>query len=77
MVSSYQYGFAVILAFGAVGSGLMQYNMPVLLLLFLAFIFAMMGLWVFYEYIGRAFDGYRVAHGYGLEHPYNKAREFL
>ena len=25
----------------------------------------------------RAYDGYRVAHGYGLEHPYNKEREFL
>lgn len=33
--------------------------------------------WAVYDYLGRAYDGYRVAHGYGLEHPYNKRREFL
>jgi len=69
--------FTVFCAFGAVGSGLMQYNMPVLTGVFVATCFAWLGAWVVYEYKGRAYDGYRVAHGYGLEHPYNKDRKFM
>lgn len=69
--------FTVLLAIGAVGSGLMQYNMPVLTALFLATCLAWLCAWVLYDFKGRAYDGYRVAHGYGLEHPYNKQREFL
>ncbi|MEL6523444.1 MAG: cytochrome b561 domain-containing protein [Pseudomonadota bacterium] len=69
--------FTVLFAFGAVGSGLMQYHMPVLTVLFVLTIVAFAGAWAVYEFKGRAYDGYRVAHGYGLEHPYNKAREFL
>ncbi len=69
--------FTMLFALGAVGSGLMQYPMPLLtgavLILFLAGLAA----WVVYEFKGRAYDGYRAAHGYGLEHPYNKEREFL
>lgn len=69
--------FTVLFAFGAVGSGLMQYHMPVLAVTFILTVFAFTGAWVIYEFTGRAYDGYRVAHGYGLEHPYNKKREFL
>lgn len=69
--------FSVILAFGAVGSGLVQYQMPVLATTVLVICFFWLAVWVRYEFKERAYDGYRVAHGYGLEHPYNKEREFL
>ncbi|WP_153771398.1 cytochrome b561 domain-containing protein [Labrenzia sp. CE80] len=69
--------FTILVAFGAVGSGLMQYNMPILTLVFFLFVFIGLAAWVIYEFKGRSYDGYRVAHGYGLEHPYNKEREFL
>lgn len=69
--------FTVFCAFGAIGSGLMQYYMPVLTGAFFLLFFAGLAAWILYEFKGRAYDGYRVAHGYGLEHPYNKEREFL
>lgn len=69
--------FTVLFAFGSVGSGLMQFNMPVLTVLFLIICFAWLAVWTIYQFKGRDYDGYRVAHGYGLEHPYNKEREFL
>lgn len=69
--------FTLFCAVGAVGSGLMQFYMPVLTgLLFVSFL-AGLAAWITYEFKGRSHDGYRVAHGYGLEHPYNKEREFL
>ena len=69
--------FTLFVALGAVGSGLMQYNMPILTgVLFVALLVGLVA-WVIYEFKGRSYDGYRVAHGYGLEHPYNKEREFL
>ena len=69
--------FTMIFAVGAVGSGLMQYHMPILTVLFFLLCFVGLVAWMIYEFKGRAYDGYRVAHGYGLEHPYNKEREFL
>lgn len=69
--------FTMVFAFGAVGSGLMQYHMPVLTAVFFVLVFAVLAAWIVYEFKGRNYDGYRVAHGYGLEHPYNKDREFL
>lgn len=69
--------FTFFFAFGAVGSGLMQYNMPLLTIVFVLLVLGWMCIWAVYDFKGRAFDGYRVAHGYGLEHPYNKEREFL
>ena len=69
--------FTMIFAFGAVGSGLMQYQMPGLTAAFILIILLWLAIWAIYEFKGRAYDGYRVAHGYGLEHPYNKARENL
>ena len=69
--------FTVVVAVGAVGSGLMRYHMPWLTVAFgLVFLIGLVA-WIVYDYKGKAYDGYRVAHGYGLEHPYNKEREFL
>ncbi len=69
--------FAVLFAIGAVGSGLMQYPMPVLAGILLGLPFAFLGVWVVLEYQERRYDGYRAVHGFGLEHPYNKEREYL
>lgn len=69
--------FTLFCAFAAVCSGLMQFSMPVLTGLVLITGLGWMAAWVIYDFKGRAYDGYRVAHGYGLEHPYNKACEFL
>lgn len=69
--------FTIAFAAGAVGSGLMQYSMPVLQIL--AFILPVLFLiiWVSMQYLGRDYDGYKAVHGYGPEHPFNKEREFL
>jgi len=64
-------------AIGAVGSGLMQYPMPVLATTVLCLPFVFLAVWVILEYQERRHDGYRAVHGFGLEHPYNKEREFL
>lgn len=69
--------FTVFCAVGALGSGLMQFYMPVLTGLLFVFLLAGLAAWITYEFKGRSYDGYRVAHGYGLEHPHNKDREFL
>ena len=69
--------FTLLCAVGAVGSGFMQYEMPILTGLLFVLFLAGLAAWVVYEFKGRRYDGYRVAHGYGLEHPYNKEREFL
>jgi hypothetical protein len=39
--------------------------------------FGFLAFWVLMEFLERRYDGYRAVHGYGLEHPYNKEREFL
>ncbi len=69
--------FTLFCALGAIGSGLMQYSMPVLTMLVLALPFVFLAAWVWLEYIEHRYDGYRAVHGYGMEHPYNKEREFL
>jgi hypothetical protein len=69
--------FTSFFAVGAVGSGLMQYSMPVLTGLMFLLPLAYLATWIFLEFIGRHHDGYRAVHGYGMEHPYNKEREFL
>lgn len=69
--------FTLFCAFGAVGSGLMQYPMPVLAWLLFLIPLAFLAAWVFLEFHERRYDGYRAAHGYSMEHPYNKAREYL
>ena len=69
--------FTLFFAIGAVGSGLMQYHMPGLTLAVVLIVLIWLAAWAIYDFKGRAHDGYRVAHGYGLEHPYNKEREYL
>lgn len=69
--------FTLFAALGAVGSGLMQFPMPVLTALVFVVPFAFLAAWVVLEYLEHRYDGYRAVHGYGMEHPYNKEREFL
>ena len=69
--------FAVLFAIGATGSGLMQYPMPIFASVLLSLPFVFLVVWVVLEFFERRYDGYKAVHGYGLEHPYNKAREYL
>ncbi len=69
--------FTSFFAVGAVGSGLMQYSMPVLTGLMFIIPLAFLATWILLEFLGRWHDGYRAVHGYGMEHPRNKDREFL
>ena len=69
--------FTLFCALGAVGSGLMQYPIPILTGLVFVVPFAFLAAWILLEYLERRHDGYRSVHGYGLEHPYNKERELL
>ena len=64
-------------AIGAIGSGLMQYPMPILARIVFILPFFYFAFWVVMEFLERSYDGYRAVHGYGGEHPYNKEREFL
>lgn len=69
--------FTALFAVGAVGSGLMQYPMPVLFAIMVSLPFVFLAAWIVMEFLERRYDGYRAVHGYGLEHPYNREREFL
>jgi hypothetical protein len=69
--------FTLFCALGAIGSGLMQYPMPILTGLVFVVPFAFLAAWILLEYLEHRYDGYRAVHGYGLEHPYNKERELL
>ncbi len=69
--------FTLFCAIGAIGSGLMQYPMPVLAKIVFILPFFYLAFWVIMEFFERSYDGYRAVHGYGKEHPYNKEREFL
>jgi len=72
--SGYFTGF---LAVGAVGSGLMQYRMPVLMGFVLVMAFAILTAFILLEFKGRRYDGYRAVFGINPEHPFNKARRDL
>lgn len=69
--------FTVFAALGAIGSGLMQFPMPLLTGFVMVVPFAFLAAWIWLEYIEHRYDGYRAVHGYGMEHPYNKERENL
>lgn len=69
--------FTLFCAAGAIGSGLMQYPMPTLATIALITPFVFLAFWVLMEFLERRYDGYRAVHGYGMEHPYNKEREYL
>ena len=69
--------FAGFFAVGAVASGLMHFPMPVLEGVTLIIALVALVLCIVLEYKGLRYDGYRAAHGYNPEHPYNKARKEL
>jgi hypothetical protein len=69
--------FLFFFATGAVASGLMQYRMPVLAGVIVTVTLVVLVLSIVLEYKGFRYDGYRAAHGYNLEHPFNKEREHL
>ena len=64
-------------AVGAVTSGLMQYPMPGLFAAILVFAIIVFVLFVVLEYKGLRYDGYRAAHGFNPEHPFNQVRKEL
>ena len=69
--------FVFFFAAGAVVSGVLQYPMPglgvfVVAMVLIAFVVSMV-----LEYKGYRYDGYRAAHGYTMDAPFNKEREFL
>ncbi len=69
--------FSIFFAAGAVASGLMQFPMPVLAAVILIVALVAFMLCIVLEYKGLRYDGYRAAHGYNPEHPFNKEREHL
>ena len=69
--------FTAFCALGAVGSGLMQFPMPILTWMVFIVSFVFLAIWIYLEFLERRYDGYRAVHGYGMEHPYNKERELL
>lgn len=69
--------FSGFFAVGAVASGLMQYPMPWLFGAILIAGLVIFILSVVLEYMGFRYDGYRAAHGYNPEHPFNQARKEL
>lgn len=68
---------AMLCAAGAVGSGLMQFHLPVLAGILLVVAGGLFVLWMILTYQGHQHDGYRAVFGYGLEHPYNEDRKEL
>jgi hypothetical protein len=69
--------FSIFFAVGAVTTGLMQYPIPELLVFILAVAVIALVLCMVLEYKGFRYDGYRAAHGFNPEHPYNQARKEL
>jgi hypothetical protein len=64
-------------ASGAVTTGVMQYPVRGLVEFVIVVVLAALALCVVLEYKGLRHDGYRAAHGYNPEHPFNKTREKL
>jgi hypothetical protein len=69
--------FVYFFAAGAVATGLIQYPIPGLGEFIIAVVLAAFVASIVLEYKGYRYDGYRAAHGYNPEHPFNKAREKL
>lgn len=69
--------FVFFFASGAVTTGLMQYPIPWLAEFIIAMVLVAFGLAIVLEYKGYRYDGYRAAHGYTMDAPFNKEREFL
>ena len=69
--------FVYFFAAGAIATGLMQYPIPglgefIVVMVLLAFVIS-----IVLEYKGFRYDGYRAAHGYTRDAPFNKLREHL
>jgi hypothetical protein len=64
-------------ASGAVTTGLVQYPIPWLGEFIIAMVVIAFALAIVLEYKGYRYDGYRAAHGYTMDAPFNKEREFL
>jgi hypothetical protein len=69
--------FVFFFAAGAVTTGVMQYPISwiaefIIAMVLFAFVTA-----IVLEYKGYRYDGYRAAHGYTMDAPFNKEREFL
>ena len=69
--------FTLVAAAGAVGSGLMQYPMPVLAELIVVTSLGLLVVSIYREHRGKRYDTYRAVFGNDPEHPYNKEREGL
>jgi len=69
--------FVYFFAAGAVASGMMQYPMPGLATFIVTMVLIAFVVSVVLEYKGYRYDGYRAAHGYTMDAPFNKEREFL
>lgn len=69
--------FVYFFAAGAVTTGLMQFPIPglgefIVVMVLIAFVVS-----IVLEYKGYRYDGYRAAHGYTMDAPFNEEREFL
>ena len=69
--------FVYFFASGAIATGLMQYPMPGLAVFIIVAVLIAFVLAIVLEYKGFRYDGYRAAHGYTLDAPFNKEREYL
>lgn len=69
--------FTMLCAAAAVGSGLMQYPMPILTTVLVVVSVLLLGLAVWREHLGKRYDTYRAVFGNDPTHPYNKEREEL
>ena len=69
--------FVFFFAFGAVLTGVIQYPIPWLLEFVVATVLIVFVITMVLEYKGYRYDGYRAAHGYTMDAPFNKEREFL
>ncbi|MEH6523539.1 cytochrome b561 domain-containing protein [Sulfitobacter sp.] len=69
--------FTMACAVGAVGSGLMQFPMPILAGVIIFTIVVLLAVSIYREHKGKRYDTYRAVFGNDLEHPYNKEREDL
>jgi Flp pilus assembly protein TadB len=69
--------FSIFFAAGAVASGLMQYPMPLLVGAIVVIVLVFLAVSIVLEYKGYRYDGYRAAHGYTMDAPFNKERERL
>lgn len=69
--------FAAIFAIASFSSGLMQFEIPYLLYLFIAVVIFSLILCVLFEYKGMRYDTYKSVFGFDKDHPHNKTRKEL